>query len=186
MRLHAGDLNVFGWGDGPWALVTPVKDNRVVVVVYKYRIDWRYFKRTSGQYLIKWHYLNFQARPESDEWEEREDLPLETRCKIEGMKMMARWLTGLKNDTISAQKTFRMLNAFIICKGDLLEEGRPRWFVYKLRFCNKEMFGLQERCVKYGWPSDFTESTNSAKRKIIRTIVDFHKKKAWINVVKGL
>jgi sister-chromatid-cohesion protein PDS5 len=67
-----------------------------------------------------------QARPESGEWEEMEDLPLETRCKIEGMKMMARWLTGLKSDTISAQKTFRMLNAFISCKGDLLEEGKPK------------------------------------------------------------
>jgi hypothetical protein len=37
-----------------------------------------------------------------------------------------RWLTGLKSDTISAQKTFRMLNAFITCKGDLLEEGKPK------------------------------------------------------------
>jgi len=51
------------------------------------------------------------------------------------MKMMARWLQGLKDDkeddsngsvTISAQKTFRMLNAIIDNKGDLLEEGKPR------------------------------------------------------------
>ena len=55
-----------------------------------------------------------------------EELPHETRCKIEGMKMMARWLTGLKSDTVSAKKTFRMLNAFISCKGDLLEEGKPK------------------------------------------------------------
>lgn len=69
------------------------------------------------------------------EWVEEEELPLETRCKIEGMKMMARWLIGLKDDkeddmnksvTISAQKTFRMLNAVIDTKGDLLEEGKPR------------------------------------------------------------
>lgn len=75
------------------------------------------------------------ARPQEEEWVEEEELPLETRCKIEGMKMMARWLLGLKDDkdddksnsvTISAQKTFRMLNAVIDTKGDLLEEGKPR------------------------------------------------------------
>jgi hypothetical protein len=37
---------------------------------------------------------------------------------------MARWLLGLKNDVLSAQKTFRMLNAFIVNKGDLLQQGR--------------------------------------------------------------
>ena len=72
---------------------------------------------------------------EEDGWCEFDDLPLETRCKLEGMKMMSRWLIGLKDDkeddmnnsvTISAQKTFRMLNAVIDTKGDLLEEGKPR------------------------------------------------------------
>ena len=94
---------------------------------------------------------------------EKEELPLETRCKMAGMKMMARWLLGLKvlhkskegedvtyhfhilfshplwqddsedelnssnsGVTISAQKTFRMLNAVIDTKGDLLEEKKPR------------------------------------------------------------
>lgn len=37
---------------------------------------------------------------------------------------MARWLLGLKQDTASAQKTFRMLNAFILHKGDLLQSGK--------------------------------------------------------------
>lgn len=37
---------------------------------------------------------------------------------------MARWLLGLKKDVMSAQKTFRMLHAFIKQKGDLLEQGR--------------------------------------------------------------
>ncbi|KAI4466781.1 androgen induced inhibitor of proliferation as3 / pds5-related [Holotrichia oblita] len=57
-------------------------------------------------------------------WCAEEDLPEETRCKIEGLKAMARWLLGLKQDTASAQKTFRMLNAFISHKGDLLQSGR--------------------------------------------------------------
>lgn len=51
-------------------------------------------------------------------------MPEETRCKVEGLKAMARWLLGLKQDTASAQKTFRMLNAFIVHKGDLLQSGR--------------------------------------------------------------
>lgn len=56
-------------------------------------------------------------------WCEEENLPEETRCKVEALKTMARWLLGLKQDVLSAQKTFRMLNAFIKQKGDLLEQG---------------------------------------------------------------
>ncbi|KAK4314945.1 hypothetical protein Pmani_013813 [Petrolisthes manimaculis] len=59
-----------------------------------------------------------------DDWVEEEDLTEETAVKMEGVKMMARWLLGLKSDVISAQKTFRMLNAFILHKGDLLETGK--------------------------------------------------------------
>lgn len=58
--------------------------------------------------------------PEGD-WCDEEELPEETRCKLEGLKCMARWLLGLKKDELSAQKTFRMLNAFIVHKGDLLQ-----------------------------------------------------------------
>lgn len=36
---------------------------------------------------------------------------------------MARWLIGLKNDKVSAQKTFRMFNAFLSQKGDLTQSG---------------------------------------------------------------
>lgn len=56
-------------------------------------------------------------------WCDEESLPEETRCKVEALKTMARWLLGLKQDVLSAQKTFRMLNAFIKQKGDLLEQG---------------------------------------------------------------
>jgi sister chromatid cohesion protein PDS5 len=55
------------------------------------------------------------------DWCAEADLPFETRCKVEGLKTMARWLLGLKRDELSAQKTFRMLNAFIVHKGDLLQ-----------------------------------------------------------------
>lgn len=58
-----------------------------------------------------------------EKWCDEDDLPEETRCKVEGLKTMARWLLGLKNDVMSAQKTFRMLHAFIKQKGDLLEQG---------------------------------------------------------------
>lgn len=58
------------------------------------------------------------------DWCDEEQLPEETRCRIEGLKCMARWLLGLKTDVLSAQKTFRMLNAFVGNKGDLLQQGR--------------------------------------------------------------
>ena len=31
VKLHDGELHAVGWGEGPWALVTPVKPNRVWV-----------------------------------------------------------------------------------------------------------------------------------------------------------
>ncbi|CAB0012938.1 unnamed protein product [Nesidiocoris tenuis] len=58
------------------------------------------------------------------EWCEKEELPFETLCKVEGLKAMGRWLVGLKKDKLSAQKTFRMLSAFIANKGDLLQNGK--------------------------------------------------------------
>ncbi|KAL4716469.1 hypothetical protein ACJJTC_015897 [Scirpophaga incertulas] len=66
---------------------------------------------------------NCTNRPAGD-WCEEEELPEETRCKLEGLKCMARWLLGLKQDELSAQKTFRMLNAFILHKGDLLQQNQ--------------------------------------------------------------
>ncbi|XP_044744637.1 sister chromatid cohesion protein PDS5 homolog B [Coccinella septempunctata] len=60
----------------------------------------------------------------SESWCTEDELPEDTRCKIEGLKAMARWLLGLKQDIASAQKTFRMLNAFILHKGDLLQSGK--------------------------------------------------------------
>uniref|UniRef100_A0A0K2UC00 Sister chromatid cohesion protein PDS5 homolog BAlike [Bombus terrestris] n=1 Tax=Lepeophtheirus salmonis TaxID=72036 RepID=A0A0K2UC00_LEPSM len=68
---------------------------------------------------------NTEPRVGIEEWVSDDKLPMETICKIEGMKMMARWLLGLKHDAISAQKTFRMLNAVIENKGDLLERNNP-------------------------------------------------------------
>uniref|UniRef100_U5EGZ1 Putative sister chromatid cohesion complex cohesin subunit pds5 n=1 Tax=Corethrella appendiculata TaxID=1370023 RepID=U5EGZ1_9DIPT len=72
--------------------------------------------------LVKETSENRDDVPESD-WCEEDELPEETRCKVEGLKTMARWLLGLKKDVLSAQKTFRMLNAFLQKKGDLLEQG---------------------------------------------------------------
>ena len=65
------------------------------------------------------------ARGGEETWCDQEDLCLETQCKLEGLKMMSRWLLGLKSDEVAAQKTFRMLNAIIENGGDLLEEGKP-------------------------------------------------------------
>lgn len=64
------------------------------------------------------------GQPHDREWCSEEELPEETKCKVEGLKTMARWLLGLKEDKLSAQKTFRMLNAFITHKGDLLQSGK--------------------------------------------------------------
>jgi sister-chromatid-cohesion protein PDS5 len=68
-----------------------------------------------------------QDDEEDSDWCREEDLPEETRWKVEGLKTMARWLLGLKQDKLAAQKTFRMLTAFIANKGDLLQYGKMRY-----------------------------------------------------------
>lgn len=64
-----------------------------------------------------------ELRASNQPWCAEDELPEETRCKVEGLKAMARWLMGLKQDIMSAAKTFRMLNAFIRHRGDLLAVG---------------------------------------------------------------
>ncbi|ALC42216.1 pds5 [Drosophila busckii] len=58
------------------------------------------------------------------EWCEEDQLPIDTLCKLDGLKTMARWLLGLRNDEHAAQKTFRMLAAFVTQRGDLLAQNR--------------------------------------------------------------
>ncbi|KAL7049487.1 hypothetical protein ACKWTF_003718 [Chironomus riparius] len=58
------------------------------------------------------------------EWCEEEDLPEAIRCRVEGLKAIARWLVGLKDNVVAAQKTFRMLCAFISKTGDILDKGQ--------------------------------------------------------------
>ncbi|XP_030387208.1 sister chromatid cohesion protein PDS5 homolog B [Scaptodrosophila lebanonensis] len=59
-----------------------------------------------------------------EEWCEQEDLPPDTLCKLDALKTMARWLLGLRTDVHAAQKTFRMLAAFVNQRGDLLAQNR--------------------------------------------------------------
>ncbi|KAK3923322.1 Sister chromatid cohesion protein PDS5-like protein B [Frankliniella fusca] len=73
--------------------------------------------------LVK-EYADWIGVDHDDPWCREDALPEETRCRVEGMKTMARWLLGLKADSVSAQKTFRMLNAFIVQKGDLLSSNK--------------------------------------------------------------
>lgn len=62
-------------------------------------------------------------KPEGN-WCEEEELPEEIRCRVEGLKAIARWLVGMKDNVMAAQKTFRMLNAFISKTGDILDKGQ--------------------------------------------------------------
>ena len=56
---------------------------------------------------------HMSAESTNVKWCEEDQLPEETQCQVEAMKMMARWLISFKNDVMLAQKTFRMLTPFI-------------------------------------------------------------------------
>jgi len=81
-------------------------------------------KNLVSRNLVKQLLMKGASAPHDIEepWVDYDDLPLESRCKFQAMKMMARWLVGLKSDTISAQKTFRMFNAIITSKGNLHDD----------------------------------------------------------------
>ncbi|XP_076319055.1 sister chromatid cohesion protein PDS5 homolog A-like [Tachypleus tridentatus] len=56
-------------------------------------------------------------------WGPFDDLPEETKVKIEGMKMMVRWLVGLKTAQQSASSTLRLLSTVVLHQGDLMEKN---------------------------------------------------------------
>jgi sister chromatid cohesion protein PDS5 len=64
-----------------------------------------------------------EEKPEG-QWCDEEQLPEEIRCRVEGLKAIARWLVGMKDNVMAAQKTFRMLCAFISKTGDILDKGQ--------------------------------------------------------------
>ncbi|GIZ01730.1 sister chromatid cohesion protein PDS5 homolog B [Caerostris extrusa] len=56
-------------------------------------------------------------------WVPFDSLPNETKVKLEGMKVMVRWLLSLKDVMKPAMSTFRLLNTIIEQRGDLMERG---------------------------------------------------------------
>lgn len=56
-----------------------------------------------------------------DVWGPLDSLPDETKVKIEGMKLMVRWLVGLKDSVQAAVSTLKLLGTVIMHKGDLME-----------------------------------------------------------------
>ncbi|XP_070391470.1 sister chromatid cohesion protein PDS5 homolog B isoform X2 [Dermacentor albipictus] len=63
-----------------------------------------------------------EPRISETSWCEFEALPEETKVKVEGMKMMVRWLVGLRTASASASSTLRLLVTVISHGGDLMEK----------------------------------------------------------------
>ncbi|KAL1432744.1 hypothetical protein MTO96_012953 [Rhipicephalus appendiculatus] len=63
-----------------------------------------------------------EPRISETSWCEFDALPEETKVKIEGMKMMVRWLVGLRTASASASSTLRLLVTVISHGGDLMEK----------------------------------------------------------------
>uniref|UniRef100_A0A8C6LST8 PDS5 cohesin associated factor B n=1 Tax=Nothobranchius furzeri TaxID=105023 RepID=A0A8C6LST8_NOTFU len=58
-------------------------------------------------------------------WVPDEEVSPETMAKIQGIKLMVRWLLGVKNNqSKSGNSTLRMLTAILHSDGDLTEQGR--------------------------------------------------------------
>ncbi|GFS33710.1 sister chromatid cohesion protein PDS5 homolog B-B [Nephila pilipes] len=63
-----------------------------------------------------------ETRGGDDLWVPRESLPIETKIKMAGMKVMVRWLIGMKDMISPAMSTLRLLNTVIVHDGDLMEK----------------------------------------------------------------
>lgn len=73
-------------------------------------------------------------------WCDFEALPEETKVKCEGMKMMVRWLLGLRTAAASAASTLRLLATLISHGGDLMEKehaaaAERAWLRYAAAAC---------------------------------------------------
>ncbi|XP_054711226.1 sister chromatid cohesion protein PDS5 homolog B-like [Uloborus diversus] len=81
------------------------------------------FKAIAAQVVVKNLLMLDQATPrDKDEtWAPFESLPEETKCKIEGMKVMVRWLTGLKDMVQPSKSTLVLFSTIILNNGDLME-----------------------------------------------------------------
>jgi sister-chromatid-cohesion protein PDS5 len=64
-----------------------------------------------------------EHRKDSREWCVIEMVSEETMAKMEGMKLMVRWLLGMKTSVNSGTSTLRLLTTVIKHEGDLMERG---------------------------------------------------------------
>uniref|UniRef100_T1J3Z9 Uncharacterized protein n=1 Tax=Strigamia maritima TaxID=126957 RepID=T1J3Z9_STRMM len=79
-------------------------------------------------------------RSDGDGWCSEDELSDETKAKIEGMKLMVRWLLGLKTSTNSAISSLKLLTTVILHDGDLMEKGKiaiaeKSWLRYMAGCC---------------------------------------------------
>lgn len=81
-------------------------------------------KSIVSKIIVKDLLMADQEDPRSSEsnWGTHDFLPEETKVKIEGMKLIVRWLLGLKTATHSAMSTLRLLSTVINHHGDLMEK----------------------------------------------------------------
>jgi len=128
---------------------------------------------------------NSPARAGGDAWCERDKLCMEAQCKMAGMKMMARWLLGLKTDDVAAQKTFRMLNAIIENNGDLLEEGKPS-HAEKAWLRLSAGCAMLKICEQKGVGDQFTTEQFYNLSKLIIDPVEQVREKFLVKLHKGL
>lgn len=128
---------------------------------------------------------NSPARTGGNAWCERDELCLEAQCKMAGMKMMARWLLGLKTDDVAAQKTFRMLNAIIENQGDLLEEGKPS-HAEKAWLRLSAGCAMLKICEQKGVGDQFTTEQFYNLSKLIIDPVEQVREKFLVKLHKGL
>ena len=55
----------------------------------------------------------------------------ETQAKLHAMKMMVRWLLGMRNNENNvAVSTLRLLSTMLTHDGDLMEKGQIWWVIF--------------------------------------------------------
>lgn len=63
------------------------------------------------------------GRKSNESWCQEHLVSEETLAKIQGLKLMVRWLLGCRTAGNKASSTFRLLYTMILCEGDLMEQG---------------------------------------------------------------
>uniref|UniRef100_A0A8C0K975 PDS5 cohesin associated factor A n=1 Tax=Canis lupus dingo TaxID=286419 RepID=A0A8C0K975_CANLU len=98
-------------------------------------------KSVVANFIVKDLLMNDRSTGEKNGklWSPDEEVSPEVLAKVQAIKLLVRWLLGMKNNqSKSANSTLRLLSAMLVSEGDLTEQKRIRTYIGTIYLINIE------------------------------------------------